>query len=394
MLRASTALLRAYERGIIQTKEDGGGDDFDVKTAIGEFSKAANDRFAKLEKNIDDCIAAIQRPRQFAGDVQGQRDTGSAKAWDGYLRKGFTQGFEAKALSAGDNTEGGFLIPEQWANKIVETVFLTSPMRAICNIENVSTQSLEILVDKDEPGAEWVGEQSARPETTTPKWAALSIPVFEMYALPKASQIILEDSRINLEDWLTKKVGPKFARKETTAFVSGNGVTQPRGFLSETMVANASWAWGKIGYIATGVNGGFAASNPIDNLISLKFALKAPYRAGAVWLMNSTTASVIEKFKDTTGQPIWRQGATAAAPDMLLGFPVVIAEDMPDMSSNGHAVAFGNFREGYTIVDRLGISVLRDPFTAKPHVLFYSRKRVGGMTTNFEAIKTLKFATS
>lgn len=394
LARPSADLVRLASLGLLETKED---DDVDIKGALEQVAKAQDDRFKGMERIID-ALAAEMRRSPLGGDQQRSiRDPNEVKAWDDYLRRDVKSGIEQfaqKSLVAGSNPDGGFTIPDQWAARIVEAQFLTSPMRSICNVETVSTSRLDMLVDKDEPGAVWVGEVTARPETATPTWETLGIGVFEMYAMPKASQTVLDDSRVNLEEWLTAKVAAKFGRKETTAFVSGNGVIEPKGFLSETLVANGSWAWGKIGYVVTGQSGAFASSNPADALISLKFALKAPYRAGAVWLMNSTTASVVEKFKDSTGRYLWASSLSQDAPDRLLGFPVVIAEDMPDIAADSHSIAFGNFREGYTIVDRAGISMLRDPYSAKPHVLFYTRKRVGGGVTNFEAIKTLKFGTA
>ena len=183
-----------------------------------------------------------------------------------------------------------------------------------------------------------------------------------------------------------------FAEQEGAAFVSGNGTTQPKGFLSATIVADASWAWTKIGYVASGADGAFASSNPADALVSLAYAPKQAYRANGSWVMNRKTESVIRKFKDSTGNYIWSPGSAAGQPPTLLGYPVAEAEDMPDIASNSYSIAFGDFARGYLIVDRIGIRTLRDPYSAKPYVLFYTTKRVGGGVQNFEAIKLMKFA--
>jgi HK97 family phage major capsid protein len=212
--------------------------------------------------------------------------------------------------------------------------------------------------------------------------------------MPAATQVLLDDAQVDTEAWLASEVQTVFAEQESTAFVTGDGTAKPKGFLNYTTVADGSWAWNKIGYVATGVSGGFAASNPADNLLDLAYAPKQAYRANGTWVMNRKTESTIRKFKDTTGNYIWQPGTIAGAPATLFGYPVVESEDMPDVGANTYSVAFGDFARGYLIVDRVGIRVLRDPYTAKPYILFYTTKRVGGGVQNFEAIKLLKFGTS
>jgi HK97 family phage major capsid protein len=216
----------------------------------------------------------------------------------------------------------------------------------------------------------------------------------ELYAMPAATQVLLDDAQVDTEAWLASEVQTVFAEQESTAFVTGNGTNKPKGFLSYTNVADGSFSWGNIGYVATGVSAGFAASNPADNLLDLAYAPKQAYRANGSWVMNRKTESTIRKFKDTTRNYIWQPGTVAGAPATLFGYPVVESEDMPDIAANSYSVAFGDFARGYLIVDRAGIRVLRDPFTAKPYILFYTTKRVGGGVQNFEAIKLLKFGTS
>ena len=185
-----------------------------------------------------------------------------------------------------------------------------------------------------------------------------------------------------------------FADQESTAFVTGNGTNRPKGFLNYTNVADAFWTWGNLGYIATGAAGAFPVSNPSDKLIDLAYALKSGYRQNANWVMNRKTQSVIRKFKDSGGEYIWQPAATADGKSTLMNFPVVESEDVPDIATDSFSLAFGDFNRGYLIVDRIGVRVLRDPYSAKPYVLFYTTKRVGGGVQNFEAIKLMKFGVS
>ena len=210
----------------------------------------------------------------------------------------------------------------------------------------------------------------------------------------QATQALLDDSIVNLDEWLAREVETVFAEQETDAFINGDGVTKPKGFLTYTKVAQGSWSWGNTGYIATGVAGNFAASNPTDKLVDLIYALKAGYRQNASWVMSRNTQAQIRKFKDAQGNYLWQPAATPDGNASLLSFPVVESEYMPDIATDAHAVAFGDFKRGYLIVDRVGVRVLRDPYSSKPYILFYTTKRVGGGVQDFDAIKTLKFGVS
>jgi HK97 family phage major capsid protein len=244
------------------------------------------------------------------------------------------------------------------------------------------------------PAVGWVGETDARTQTTSPVLDALSFPAMELYAMPAATASLLEDSAVNLDQWIAQEVEQVFAQQEGAAFVSGDGSNKPQGFLSYTTVANGSWSWGNIGYIASGAAGAFAGSNPADALIDLVYAVKAGYRQNGNFVMNRRTQAAVRKFKDTTGQYLWQPPAIAGGKASLMTFPVIEAEDMPDIAANSLSIAFGDFGRGYLVVDRAGVSVLRDPYTAKPYVLFYTTKRVGGGVQDFDAIKVMKFAAS
>jgi HK97 family phage major capsid protein len=222
----------------------------------------------------------------------------------------------------------------------------------------------------------------------------LDFPASELYAAPAATQALLDDALVNMDEWLAAEVEDAFAAQETTAFINGTGTNQPKGLLNHTTVAEASHVWGKIGYLATGVDAAFPASNPTDKLIDLVYTPRVQFRPNGRFMMNRKTVSVVRKFKDSTGNYIWNAALQPGASATLLGYPVAEIETMPDIAANSYSVAFGDFQRGYLIVDRAGIRVLRDPYSSKPNVLFYTTKRVGGGVQNFDAIKLLKFSVS
>uniref|UniRef100_UPI0035649292 phage major capsid protein n=1 Tax=Actibacterium sp. TaxID=1872125 RepID=UPI0035649292 len=259
-------------------------------------------------------------------------------------------------------------------------------------VVTVESTSYDVLVDHSEFGSGWSSETGAQTETTTPQIERVSIPLHELSAMPKASQRLLDDSAFDIEGWLAGRIADRFSRAEAGAFLNGDGVDKPTGILTHTQTPEASWAWGSLGYIATGTAGDFDAAAPADAVLDLVYALGAEYRANATFVMNSKTAGVVRKMKDADGRFLWSDGLSAGEPARLLGYPVLIAEDMPDIATDACAIAFGDFRAGYTVAERPDLRVLRDPFSAKPHVLFYATKRVGGDVSDFAAIKLLKFS--
>lgn len=312
-----------------------------------------------------------------------------------YMRKDekVLDGDTVKALSVGSDPDGGYLVAPDTSGRIVMKVFETSPVRQYANTQTISTDALEGLYDLNEMSSGWVGETAARPVTDTAQLGTWRIPTHEQYAMPQATQKLLDDASIDVEGWLADKVGDKLARTENTAFATGTGIGQPRGFLTYTAGTTLP---GTIQQYATGVDGNFAA-DPAggDALINALYGLKAPYRANAVWFMNRITVSGVRKLKDSEGNYIWQPGLQAGQPAMLLGYPQAAFEDMPTYTVTGAlAIAVGDFRAAYQIVDRAGVRVLRDPYSNKPYVQFYTTKRVGGDVLNFEAIKLVKFATS
>jgi HK97 family phage major capsid protein len=267
-----------------------------------------------------------------------------------------------------------------------------SPIRAIASVRTISGGLYKRAFSTVGPATGWVGETGARPQTAASTLAELSYPAMELYAQPAATQTLLDDAIVDIDRWIADEVESAFAEQEGAAFVNGDGVNKPKGFLASPTVDNASWSWGNLGFILTGAAGGFAASNPSDKLIELIYTLKSGYRQNAAFVMNRKTQSAIRKFKDTNGNYLWQPPAGAGQTATLMSFPVVEAEDMPDIGASSLSIAFGDFRRGYLVVDRAGVRVLRDPYSAKPYVLFYTTKRVGGGVQDFDAIKLLKFA--
>jgi HK97 family phage major capsid protein len=318
-------------------------------------------------------------------------------AFDLYVRSGETAGLralEVKAMSVGSSPDGGYLVPPEVEREVGRRLSVISPIRQIAGVREISGNVYKKPFMTAGPAVGWVGETGARDETDSPVLAELSYPAMELYAMPAATATLLEDAAVNIDEWLAAEVDQAFAEQEGAAFVTGDGTNKPKGFLAYTTVANASWEWAKIGYIPSGAAGAFPASDPSDVLVDLIYALKAGYRQNGNFVMNRKTQNVVRKFKDASGGYLWQPPSTASGRASLMSFPLVEAEDMPDIAANSYSIAFGDFRRGYLIVDRAGVRVLRDPYTAKPYVLFYTTKRVGGGVQDFDAIKLVKFAAS
>ena len=363
------------------------------KGAVDTLTEA---KLARLDDQIEGLRDGLERTRASLdrplGEAKSEAEAGPLArqykaAFGQYLRRGDESGvnaMEIKALSVDADAEGGYLVTPQMSATIVERVFESSPLRGVAAIETISSDSLEMLVDKDEAAAGWVAEAEARPETDAPDLAKVVIPVHEIYAEPRATQKLVDDASIDLEAWLAGKVAAKFTRMEATAFINGTGVGQPRGILTY----DAGTSWGQIEQVNSGSAGAVAA----DGLIDLQHSLKEVHGANAVWLANRLTLRDIRKLKDSNNQYLWEPGLKIDGQDTLLGRPILTATDMPVAAANSLSVAFGDFTAGYQIVDRIGVRVLRDPFTAKPFVKFYTTKRVGGDVVNFDAIKLQKLA--
>jgi HK97 family phage major capsid protein len=357
-----------------------------------------DDKLARIDRALDDLQVKVQRP-QLSTTAAPAAPTSRAAlahktAFDAYVRKGDAaalSSLESKALSSTSNPDGGFTVPPEIEARVNASLRAISPIRAIAGIRQVSGTVYKKPFATNGFATGWVGETAARPETSTPTLAELAFPTMELYAMPAASPVLLDDSAVDIEAWIADEVNSVFAQQEGNAFVVGNGVNRPKGFLDYPKVANASWTHGNTGFIATGVAGAFPASNPSDRLIDLVYAVSAGYRANGSFVMSRATQSAVRKLKDGQGAYLWQPAAQPGQPSSLMGFPLYEAEDMPDIATDTFSIAFGDFKRGYLIVDRVGIRVLRDPYSAKPYVLFYTTKRVGGGIQDFAALKLLKF---
>jgi HK97 family phage major capsid protein len=350
--------------------------------------KLIQERLSKMEADLK-----VPRINGNAGDEQAQKDADKqySKAMQGFIRKGKDDPIltgqgdltpELKALSVGHDPDGGYWVSPEHSAQIIKKVFETSPMRQVCMIETIGSDALDIPEDINDMAGGWSGEVASRSETDTAEIGLRRIPVHELSAMPKASQKILDDAVINVEAWLAGKQADKFSRLENTAFVTGTGAGQPRGF---TTYAAGTTNPGQIERLTTATND---VLDDVD-LVDVLYKLKAPYRMNATWAFNRATLAVISKIQDGQGRFIFQPGLQMGAPSGLLGRPMVEFNDMADVGNGTLPVAIADWKQAYCVVDRKGVTLLRDPYTSKPHVLFYTVKRTGGDVTNFEAIKMI-----
>ncbi|MEP3430400.1 MAG: phage major capsid protein [Roseibium sp.] len=349
------------------------------------------------QRRLDDLTLKARRPR--ISQREPRQMTSAAlehkAAFETYLRSGREQvlrPLEVKALSAGSDPDGGYLVPDETETEIMRRLSEVSPIRAIAGNRQVSSSTYKKPFAITGPASGWVGETAARPETTASTLAELTFSAMELYAMPAATSSLLDDAAVDMDQWIAEEVETAFAEQEGAAFVNGDGVNKPTGFLQAPRLAEASWAWGSLGTISTGEAGGFPAIAPGDTLIDLIYALKSGYRQNARFVMNRKTQGEVRKLKDADGNYLWQPPAGSGGAATLMNFPITEAEDMPEIAINAPAIAFGDFKRGYLVVDRMGVRLLRDPYSAKPYVLFYTTKRVGGGVQDFDAIKLLTFA--
>ena len=361
-----------------------------IETAMSRAPSGPADEYKEAQ------IFAAERKHHYNGDVDMGTYRNYKSAFKHYLRKNNAGSGvdEIKALSAGSDPDGGYAVTPDMSGRIVSLIRETSPLRKVANVVTIGTDALEGVNDLNEATSGWVGETAARTETAAPQIGEWRIPVHEQYAEPRAPQKLWDDARFDVEGYLSLKIAERLARMENTAFITGNGVKKPRGFLTYAAGTPSASAFSVIEQIPSGGTGAFASEDPGDALINLVYSLKAPYRERAVFMMRRSTLAEIRKLKDDQDNYLWQPDFQLRQGGTLLGFNVVEAEDMPAMAADSLSIAFGDFHAGYQIVDRQGIRILRDSYTAKPYVKFYTTKRVGGDVVNFEAIKLMKFATS
>ena len=362
------------------------------------------EKLARIDRALDDnkrrletLVIEKSRPQIGRGEMVSSDEREHKAAFTSYMRSGEAmglKGLESKALSAGSGPDGGYLVPVPAEREILLRMANYSPIRTIASVRQISGAQLRKAFSFNGPASGWVAEADPRPQSATQQIADMHFPAFELYAMPAATQTLLDDSVVDIEQWIGEEIALAFATQEGAAFVNGTGTNQPQGFMTVPNVPQANWAWGSLGYQVTGVAAGWPATNPSDVVIDMIYALKAGYRQKARFVMNRRTLSQVRTFKTTTGEYLWAPPSMIGGATTLMNFPMTEAEDMPDVAANSLSIAFGDFERGYLIVDRLGIRVLRDPYSAKPYVLFYSTKRVGGGVQDFDAIKLLKFGTA
>ena len=355
-----------------------------------------------MRNSYDEKINAIEKAvgRSILPGGGSSNDTQAAREHSeqffAYLKKGGNEAalrdLQIKSeMSTLDDPAGGFTVIPEMEQTIDRVLSSASALRRVAQVKTISTGEYKRLISQGGAASGWVAEKAARTETASPTLAQVTINAAELYANPSITQVLLDDSAYDVSGWLESEISTAFAEQEGNAFINGNGVGMPKGILDYDKIANSSYEWGKIGYIAGGHG---TLLNNADKLMSLQHALRPAYQDQAVWIMNAATLEIVRKFKDGEGNYLWRPGILDGAPEILLGKPVLVDEFMPDVGAGTYPIAYGNFQKAYLIVERKGTSILRDPYTNKPYVNFYTRKLVGGAVIMYEAIKLLKIHTS
>ncbi|WP_374829986.1 phage major capsid protein [Paenochrobactrum pullorum] len=365
------------------------GTDVLITEKVDRINRALDEQKQAMDHMV------LKQARPTLGGHMPAMNVEHKNAFQNYVRKGDEQNLRAielKAHSYGSGPDGGYLVPAELETEIGRRLSVLSPIRLLATVRQVSGAVLKKPFSISGPATGWVSETAARPQTNSTQLAEMQFPTMEIYAMPAATSSLLDDAAVDIEQWISAEVEAAFAEQESAAFINGDGVNKPKGFLSYDTVDETNWAWGKLGTVATGAAGALPATDPSDVLIELIYSLKAGYRQNANFVMNRKTQSALRKLKDNDGQYLWQPPATIGDKASFMGFGLVEAEDMPDIDEDKTPIAFGDFSRGYLVVDRAGIRVLRDPYSAKPYVLFYTTKHVGGGVQDFDAIKLLKFS--
>lgn len=355
-----------------------------------EFKSQHEERYQLIEKELEEIAKVSKRPGASgakATDIKGK------SALRSYITKGDESGLlelQTKAMSVGSDADGGYAVPEYLDREVEKLEGDVSALVRLARTVDAQGPVFKKLVNLRGTSSGWVGETDARPETNTPKLAAIEIKVGELYANPKLTQHMIDDAMFDAENYVVTEISEEFSDQLGAALINGDGVNKPKGILAQTITTEADGvrAFGTL----QAVMSGSATSVTFDDLKEMKRVLRAKYRSGAAWVMNDTTAMQLALLKDNNGAYLWAESVSAGEPDTLLGYPVEIDENMPDIASGAYPVAFGNFKRGYYIARRKGLRLLRDNLTAKPYVQFYTTERVGGDVVNSEAIKLLQVA--
>ncbi len=399
---------RSY-RGIASVRADASDGNkilADLKKAFEDF-KAENDTRLKAKADVV-TDEKVERINATIGDMQAALDEANAKisamsvngvgggkkiadaeystAFAAHFRKGEVQA----SLNKGTASEGGYLAPVEWDRSITNKLVIVSPMRSVCSVQSISTSGFSKLFNQRGTASGWVGETDARPATATAAFGSLNYATGELYANPAATQQFLDDAAVDIESWLAGEVETEFAYQEGVAFVSGNGTNKPNGILTY-VTGGANAAAHPFGAIAA-VNSGHASQVTADGIMSLIYALPSALTGGASFIMNRNTQKAVRLLKDGQGNYLWQPSYVAGQPATIAGYGVTEVAAMPDVAASAKPIMFGDFKRGYLIVDRMGVRVLRDPFTNKPYVNFYTTKRVGGGLLNPEALKAMNIS--
>jgi len=362
----------------------------------GTSDVLVEEKLRRLEQGMDGLQRELLDSRRPAlGD--GDRDFSGARssAIEAYVRKGRTDDLELleeKGLSIGSEADGGYLVSPEMEMTLANRLREDSPVRALAKSIRITTSAFKRPFVKSGAGAGWTGETSSRPETSTPQLAELSFPAMELYAMPSATKQMLDDGAVDVGQWLIDELHTSFEEKETEAFISGDGLSAPKGILSYPRQASANPTFGNIGKVSTGVSGGFDNAKPADCLYDIVHSVPQRYRKNGAFLMHRLTLSTVRRIKDENGDYIFQPRLSDGLEMRLLGYPVAECDSMPEVAANSASLVFGDFNRGYLIVDRQGVQIMRDPYSAKPYVLFYATKRVGGGVADFSALRVLVFS--
>lgn len=408
---AESITTKVEEVDKLVAKQDKRMDELDVlfqKRSLGADEKASEEKRVKQAIQFKTEVLSLRNHMLQAEILENgvQLKDGDLQDFDLYCKEfnkllRVNEGqLDKKYLSVGSDPDGGLVVPPQLSGQIVERIWEQDPVRQLAAVETISSDALEMMEDVDQADAGWETEIIATNETRTPQFNKKRIPAHIQSARPRASQKLLDDASINVEAWLAQKVAERFGRLEGTAFVTGNGVDRPRGFLTYSMYQDSTtlnlYRFGQIEYIPTESAGSWGST--ADFIYKMVYALLDQYQARATFLMNRLTMLKMMLMKDTTGRWLWQPLISAslqAGPvSVLAGLPCRMSASMPSQAANAYTIALADWKRAYLIVDRLGVTIQRDPYTAKPFVEFYTRRRVGGDVVNFQAIKVLKMADS
>jgi HK97 family phage major capsid protein len=381
-VQAAVAAMRAENERRLAEIERNGHTSAETEQKVNRL----NDAVTEMQAQLDEVQKQAQRKAAAGGQDSDPKKAAHRTAFQAFVRTGDVASLKA-AISVGDDTKGGYAVPETLDLMIEKYERDNAPMRGVCNVMTLSNENYTKLVAQGSAGSGWVGETEARPETGTPTLAELKPYFGEIYAKPKATQRSLDDLAINVEAWLGEEVGLEFAQKENDAYLMGNGVKKPKGILAYTLSTDVDGtrAFGSIQKINSGSAGAFVA----DKIIDLVHSLHRNYRQGAQFMLSNLSLAAIRKLKDGQDNYLWQPDYSQGPSGTLLGYTVVENDAMPDPAADANALLFGNFQRAYTIYDVRDVRVIRDEYSAKPYIEFYTTKRVGGMLVQDRAVKVL-----